>query len=231
MGHQEQSRSPFMKPFFPFSCRFSLIGIGIFLHISLFSLILAQDIQWEKPQFSGKDCQGSTHWDAQGKKLKVTLKEWKISVGGKGQRKKWQRQTCLMSLPYSVPQETSLILKKIELDMQGEKSIPTEGKVHFTIQGFLSGKGESELKIQEEWVGPATGPVVLKKEISEKKSHSENEKESSCGGGGLLRMNLAMMAKNQKVEEQASHSLRGDLHFVLEGKPCKKSSAKNSKVK
>lgn len=179
----------------------------------------ADDIHISAPSHGGNGCPQGSLTSVVSKKndlLSLRFNDYEAQAG-KSNGKKFERKTCNIAVPVSVPDGWSVAILKG--NYRGYLEVPDEATAEFQSEHFMAGPSS-----------PTTGPVVKKvfdgpvlgRYRIEQKPATKDLVWSACGEDVNLRINSSMMVTTNAAKEDVYANVdKIGISFHLQWKKCK----------
>jgi len=191
----------------------------LFLSALLTSIPLAhaQNIALGEPTYGGSGCPGGTAAVALSSDrttLSILYDQYQASAGGTTGRS-FDRKTCNLAIPISVPQGISVSI--VSIDYRGFNDIPAGGSSVFRVEYFFAG-GTGPV-FNRTFNGPLSDDFLIRNELI-----GTNVVWSACGDDVILRTNSSLRvntAQNrQAVATVDTEDVSAALIFHVRWRSC-----------
>lgn len=189
----------------------------LFSAIFLGAPVFAGDISLGEPGYGGTGCPAGTvsvTLSPDAKSLSLLFDEYQVSVGGET-GKSFDRKSCNIAIPVSVPQGMSVSILKI--DYRGFNFLPRGATSQFNVEYFFAGtRGPA---FQRKFYGPLNDDYLIHNELT-----AQAIVWSGCGADVNLRTNSSMRVSTvyngEAMSSIDSEDVNAAIIYQLQWRQC-----------
>lgn len=195
----------------------TILAAALSLSAGFSTLAHAQDIALGEPGYGGTGCPSGSvtaTLSPDAKSLSLLFDAYIVEAGGET-GKKFDRKSCNVAIPVSIPQGLSISV--LEIDYRGYNNVPAGATTDFNVEYFFAGRRGPVFK--KTFKGPLDSDYLIENRLT-----AESRVWSACGEDVNLRTNSSIRV-NTKGNQQAlatvdSEDVSAAIVYLLQWKAC-----------